>query len=309
MGKITNQDGSRWYTHRSDDGESTERYLSVTTIIDLGVPKPALIGWAAKATAEHAVNNLRKIQSMLEDEEGNRHTGDELAKAKSGAIDWLKGEKNRQSSRAALTGSHIHEAIEAYKLERPYPGIPQAADPWWRPFLHLMESHAPVIMQTEANIFNRSRRYAGTLDTIGVWPSLREWKHPKTGELYFPPPWKDERGPVLLGDYKTGKGPRKGGVWPESALQEAAYSRGEFIETPEGDVEMPEVDGAIAVHLQPGWAEIVPVSIAEQVFQAFLYAYEVARWQLEISNTVIGRPMKVELPKEEQPDDKEQVSA
>lgn len=316
MGRETDQRGNRWYTHQVRDpatGElRTERYLSVTTIIDLGIPKQALIGWAARVTAEHAVDKVEKIRTMLSDDDGKRYTGEELQKAKQGAVDWLKGEKNRNSNRAALKGSHVHDAIEAYKLGRPYPGVPKNAQSYYDAFLDLLANQEPLFLQTEANVYNRPRRYSGTLDAIGIFPKLGEVLKPKSDELWFPPPWKDERGPVLVVDYKTGKGPRKGAVFPEVALQLAAYGNATFIEMPDGsEIPMPEVDGAIAIHLQPGWSEVVPVEIGDvinedgvrvNVFNHFLYAYETARWQEKVSRRVIGKPIATyPLPKDAEP--------
>lgn len=283
--------GGRWYTWPEPDGSGTGRYLRVTTIIDLGVPKQALIGWAARETAFCAVDKQKTLYAMLNDyPDGLQGAELEEAKAKSrqAAIDFLTGARFRTSTRASIKGSHVHEAIEAYKLGRPYPGVPEAAKPWYDAFLRMLDQHKPIFLQTEARVFNRERRYAGTLDTIGVWPSLAEATKPD-GSPAFPKPWKDERGPVLLGDYKTGKGPQKGGVWPESALQESAYANAEFIAGPEGsEFPMPELDGAIIIHLQPGWYELVQVDIGEDVFRAFLYAYEIARWQELTSKNAVG---------------------
>lgn len=263
--------GGRWYVRPG----SSRRYLSVTTIIDLGIPKPALIGWAAKVTAEHAVDNLDKLYALsrakdAEDEEA-------VAAARQGAIDWLKGERYRSVNRAADKGSIVHEAIEAYKLQRPYPGVPPRVKPYYDAFVGLLEKHQPVILQTEANVFNEERRYAGTLDSIGVWPSLAE---------RIPEPWSDERGPVVLCDYKTGSG-----VWPEAALQLAAYRNATFIDGPDGsEIPIPTIDGTIVIHLQEGWCEIIPVETGEDVFRHFLHAYETARWSEETSKAVIHKP-------------------
>lgn len=288
MARITDGSGSRWYVRPGNP----QRYLSVTTIIDLGIPKPQLIGWAAKVTATHAYDNIDVLYSMqkkgavtasaLKDPQ---KASEAIEAARTGAIDWLKGEKNRSKDRAALKGSDVHEAIEAYKLERPFPGVTAAAQPYYDAFMELLDKHEPIILQTEANVYNEERRYAGTLDTIGVWPSLKD---------RIPEPWGDERGPVVLADYKTGKGPGKKGIYPEAALQLAAYRRATFIDAPDGsEIEMPQVDATVVVHLQPGWAEIVPVITDDAVFNHFLHAYETARWTLETSKNVIGKPWEV----------------
>lgn len=310
---VNTPDGGRWYTHNQ------KRYLAVTKIIELGIPKPALIGWAAKETALYAIQNLHKIDAILRDRDGKFLEGEQREAAEKEAYDLLVNARFRSSTRAAVNGSHVHEAIEAKKLQRPYAGVPKAAEPWYTPFVEMLEEYDPIWLQTEANIFSDSRRYAGTLDTIGIWPKLPEVleKHGVDLEKVFPKPWGHADGPVLVGDYKTGKGPKKGGVWPETGLQESAYGHGEYFAAPEGDVAIPplaeavcrcaacgqrriewtppdngvsHLDGAVAIHLQPGFCELVPLEIGEEVFNSFLFAYEVARFQLEISKRVVGRP-------------------
>lgn len=302
MAKVTNRDGSRWYTWPEPDGSGSGRYMSVTTIIDLGIPKPALIGWAAKETAIAAVEKIKSVFAILNDvPEGL--TGAELKAARESqretAIDLLKGARFKKNKEAKLTGSKIHEGIEAYKLGRPFPGVPATLADYWGAFERMLVQQEPVFLQTEANVYNRTRRYAGTLDTIGVWPHLEETftERGLNIEDYYPKPWKDERGPVLVNDYKTGKGPKKGGVWPETALQLSGYRNGEFIAGPEGkEWPMPETDGALAIHLQPGWYELVPVDTGPAVFAHFLHAYETAIWQENTSKGVIGPALTERFP-------------
>lgn len=294
--------GSRWYTWLSPDGQTTERYWSVTTIIKLGIPSPALIEWAAKITAVKALDNLDTLYHLTK--KGQRGE----------AISYLREERFRVVDRARITGAQAHEAIEAYKLGRPFPGVPDDVRDYYEAFLRMLDDQAPHILQTEAKVFNRTRRYAGQLDSIAVFPKLAD-RVPRScpscrakailGEGHAPDcatpdlpatefTFGDERGPVLVVDYKTGKGPKKGGVYPDVALQLAAYDRAEFIGMPDGtEHPLPLIDGAVAIHLQPGWSELVPVHTGEAVWRAFLHAYEVARWQEEVSKGVIGRPIAV----------------
>lgn len=370
------QSGNRWYIWQDRARGVKERYLSVTTIIDLGIPKPALTGWAAREAATWAVDNLPAIQALLAKATTEAGTvvpvaelqalaqrlggpgisatklralitlhADEavvdrqvLKDARQEAIDLVKGAPWRMSDKAKIRGSHVHDAIEAFKLERPYPGVPADALDYYVGFLRMLDDQRPYFLQTEANVYNRTRLHAGRLDTIGVWPKLADAREPLGGLPYFPrrcsacgrpehehaesqTEGQDEgtptvyvpcdvdkgeqpaaftwaggetRGPVLIGDYKTGKGPRRGGVYAEVGLQGAAYRNSEFIAGPEGtEFPMPEVDGAIAIHLQPGWCELVPVETGDDIYTAFLYAREVARFQLDIAGTVVHQPVAV----------------
>ena len=99
-----------------------ERYRSVTSIISGGLPKPALIGWAKKVTAEYAVANLESLKVLVADDPA-------------GAVDWLKGAAYRDRDRKADIGLAIHAAAEAYVLEAPYPAWPEAVAPYMRAFV------------------------------------------------------------------------------------------------------------------------------------------------------------------------------
>jgi hypothetical protein len=188
--------GNRWYLHPLADGSRTERYMSVTTVIDLGIPKPALKAWAAKLAAEYAVANRDIVGLMIE-------RGDEDA-----ARDLIKNAHTRYRERAALRGSQIHEAIEAYVLNRPYPGVPEPARESYEQFLRFLEAYKPDVEQAEAAIFNRSRRIAGTGDSVMVF------EHPVLLKHRFIEPAPGAKTVRLLVDYKTGKAGRRKNIWP-----------------------------------------------------------------------------------------------
>jgi hypothetical protein len=89
-------------------------------------------------------------------------------------------------------------------------------------------------------------------------------------------------------DMKTGKG-----VYPEVALQLAAYRNAEFIGLADGsEAEMPDVDACAVLHLpEAGGYELVDVRADADVFRTFLYVREVFRWQNEASKSVILGPL------------------
>src|SRR4051812_27354998 len=97
----TTRGSKRFYTWRS------ENYWSVTTILQ-AVPKPALINWAKKFTAEYAVEHFSALAELVKTDPD-------------GAVDWLKGAAYRDRDRKADIGSHIHAAAEAYVLGKPFP--------------------------------------------------------------------------------------------------------------------------------------------------------------------------------------------
>ena len=56
---------------------------------------------------------------------------------------------------------------------------------------------------------------------------------------------------------------------------------------------MPEVDGGIVVHVTPDHCDAYIVKCDETIFERFLFIVEAARWQHEISKTVIGDILEV----------------
>lgn len=317
MTQITNTDGSRWYNWPSADRTKTHRHWSVTTIIDRGVPKPALKWWAAKATAEWCVDNMETLATILTapvvesyrpiplerleelaNEEGLvdpqklallvqlarsvEFEAEAINAARDEAVDLAKGSHRRTTKRAALKGSHVHKAIEAYHLRKPYPGVPEVVQGQYDEFLRFLADHRPIVEQTEASVYNREWFYAGTLDAIMLFPTLAELLQ----EAGLFEPTEEQPWPRLIVDVKTSGS----GVYPEVGLQMSAYKHAEFIAGPDGSEHpMPEIHGAAVLWLPAdGEYELRPVGIGDEVFRSFLYAYEILRWDETISKGVLA---------------------
>lgn len=246
----TNQSGSRYYTWRG------ENYYSVTTIIGGGLPKPALINWAKKFTAEYACDHLEALNALVKDD-------------REGAVDWLKNAAWRDRDKKAELGTHLHEAMEAYVLGKPFPRWDDAVAGRMLKFEKFLKDYEPVYEMTEATVFNKTYRYAGTLDAVV--------------HLSGPPP-----GYYIL-DMKSGKA-----VYPEVALQLAMYRFAEFVGLPDGsEAPMPQVDGACALHLTDHDYQLVDVLADDAVFKTAMHVREVYRWQQELSKQVLRGELKV----------------
>lgn len=226
------------------------RFWSVTTILSGGVPKPALLPWGIKMVAEGAVEAVRSgaLVPMVEQ--------DEMA-----AVQFLKGLPYAKRDRAANLGTEIHQAIEVLAQGKPWPDWPLPIRPHMDRFREFSQAFRPEWLASEATVYSRTQAYAGTLDAIV-----------RIGDR------------TLLLDVKTGKA-----IYPEVALQLAAYRHAEFIGLPDGNEEpMPAVDGAVALHLTDQGFSLIEVETSERVFNAFLYAREVFRWQEETSKGVVS---------------------
>lgn len=252
-----------------------ERYWSVTTIIGGGIPKDALKWWAAKSVAEFAYDEASNWLGMTRDR----------------AVDYLKREPFRFTAGRADVGSAVHAVAEAYALKKPAPPMRTLEErAIVAAFLDFTKRARPTFVATEASVYSRAQKYAGTLDAIADFPldALAE---------LGPHPWTptDGAGHVrLLIDYKTGGDVADGkGVYPEAALQLNAYAGADFIGLPDGtEGAMPAVDGAAVLQIgAQGW-RFVPVRLGDDVRKAFLYAREVYRWCESTSKTVLGDPLE-----------------
>lgn len=270
-----------------------ERLWSVTTLLGAGLPKEALVGWAAKHTAEVAVRKRDAWLPMAEEDE-------------QAAINFLKGSRFRTSEKAADRGTNLHAVIEALALgaEPPDHDLPHV-----KQIERFFAEHEPEFLLSEATVYNLKYRYAGTLDGVVRFHAgpLKD-----TGDLLFDAKTTDKSVvPIRPGAALP--------PYPEVALQMAAYRGGEYVglAPPEMRYEggrryylwhesiphepMPEVVGGVALAVFPDGFNLVPVDIGEDAWRGFLAAREVARWSLVTSKTVLSKPVVLtpDSPKEE----------
>jgi hypothetical protein len=251
--------GKRLYA----DPLTGEKFWSVTTIISGGLPKPALLPWGIKSVAEVAVAKRKTLMAMTgECERNGACTPADWCPSCDAAVRWLKSAPYQQRDKAADLGTKIHEAAEAYKLGKPMPPWPDDISPTMAQYERFLLAFAPSFDQVEQTVYNRTQRYAGTLDAILVLSDGRR----------------------LLVDYKTVKA-----VYPEVSLQLAAYRYAEYMRLPDNtEAPVPPVDGAAVLHLTPDAWQFIDVRADEAVFTAFLYCRETFRFMEELSKQVIG---------------------
>lgn len=231
-----------------------ESFVSVTTLLG-ALSKPALVNWAAKEVAEYAIEHLPEITALA-------------AADKPGAIRALKGSPWQKRDEAADLGTYVHNQIEAHILGQTPPPPPGLVAQRVAHFTQWLDDYRPEFEASEATVYNRNCRYAGTLDMIAV----------VGGQRY-------------IIDVKT----TKSGVYPEHALQLAAYAHAEFIGAPDGsEVPMPSIDAGAVLWINPRGYEFTRVRIDTDVFSYFLSI--AGAW--EFQNTV-GRSAilgQVEVP-------------
>lgn len=210
--------------------------------------KPALKSWGERVVAEYAVERRAEWLPLAD--------ADPAA-----AIRAIKGAPYQQASDAADRGTAVHAAIESLTLGRPVPDKwPITVADRMEHFDRFVEEYQPEWLAAEATVYNRRRHYAGTLDGIC-----------RIG------------GATYVLDVKTSKG-----VYPDMALQLAAYRHAEFIGAPDGtEVPLPTTDGAVILHLRPDGYSLVEVRSDEEILRAFLHIAQAHRWMIETSKTAI----------------------
>jgi hypothetical protein len=291
--------GRRFYTF----GDPPEAFWSVTTLINGGVPK-FLHAHYAKLAAELAYDAIlergpnsrasaiaRRLARRGRADVQERQARGELTSIKLAklsprdlALRWIKGAAERHRDAAGDRGKAVHEEAEQLVLAHARETSRLILDhgaiaPWpdelaayQDAFVAWVDDFAPEFLAAEATVFNRAQAYAGTLDTIV--------------RLTLP----DGMRLVVLVDYKSGKA-----IYPEVALQLAAYARAEFIGAPDGVTELPmiAVDAGAVLHLTPKGYQFRLVRIDEPILAAFLYAREVFRFVNETSKTVLLQDLTV----------------
>ncbi|MGW5637127.1 hypothetical protein [Streptomyces sp. NPDC003832] len=257
--QTTQSGGSRFYFSEVDPDT---RYPGVTSIIGM-LPKPFLAIWQAKMAAELAVDSLSIIEQMAE-------------RDRDGAIAYLRGAANRYTKQRATIGSKAHDLFERMirgeRIGRVHPDMV----PYQRLFAEFLDSVQPELLRAEDIAWSDTHRYAGSFDGI-VRVRLNDRGRPDpAGEPA-----------LVMVDWKTSKD-----TYPDVALQLAAYSRADVIITPDGARQpMPELDGAMVLHITDSKASFKPVRTGDDVFAQFLHLRETFEWVHRISRTVIGAPI------------------
>ncbi|MFJ9161207.1 hypothetical protein ACIRPS_30905 [Streptomyces griseoviridis] len=237
------------------------KYPGVTSIVAM-LPKPFLVWWAARMTAEAAVSNLPAVASIAERDEA-------------GAVDYLRNAHSRYTKLRARVGSEAHDLFERMIRGEAIGRVHPDLEPYREGFAEFLDVVRPELVRAEDIAWSDSHEYAGSFDAI-----LRV----RLGEDGKP---DHENGTwhLLIVDWKTSKS-----TYPDVALQMSAYAQADKIVAPDGTSEpMPEFDGAAVLHITPeGWA-FKPVRIDREVFDTFLTLRRVFTWDRETSKSVIGR--------------------
>lgn len=282
------------------DPDTGRKYRSVTTILNQGVPKEALIFWAGNTVAESAMLNLPMLVKASR-----------RPQTRAEAQEWLSRAHTRKKDERADIGTAVHNLIEAHVLGQP---IPQQLldDPDLHPYLAHFEAFTTdwqvSFEASEMVVANEDQEYAGTLDYLLRSPRIVDAMC-AAGLL----PEGADRDMCLMGDTKTGGEVCTGddlcvrarpsefktcvggthsikGVYAEAGLQMSAYRAATVGWLRDGSkVPMPDTHPVgVVLHLRPEGYVLAPLRCDEQVFDLFNHARWVAQWTSEVSKTVVA---------------------
>lgn len=248
--KIVKRSNGRnhWYI----DLETGERVPGVTTIIDHGLPKKALINWSANATAEYAIDNWDELTTL----------------APSARLKKLQGGRYASKDEAANRGTQVHKLGERL-IRGEKVVVPDLLRPYVDSYVRFMDEFQIRARYVEPVVYSATHRYVGTLDLFVdiLLPDMPEYDH-------LP---RDDDGYVCdcLIDAKT----NRSGIFGETSLQLAGYRYAEFMQPdpddPESAFDMPEVTWTGAIWIRPNGYSLLPLVAGPEQHRAFLYAQQV----------------------------------
>lgn len=235
-----------------------EQFVSVTTVISGGVPKPALKNWGERTVAEFAVDNMDTLKSL----------------DRAAAVDLAKRAPYRSSDAAAARGSDVHDWAENYVLGHAIAvsDAPVGHQGYMKAFLKFLDEWQPKYEMTEASVYNRKYGYAGTLDALMHVPGLG----------------------LCLVDYKTSRGVYGETALQLASYRYAEF----IGMPDGSEVPMPEVNYCLILHLKPRSYSFVPVEADETAFRYFLYAQQVRHFCEDVSKTVLLPAMRPVRPED-----------
>lgn len=156
--------GSRFYVREG------VKLPGVTSVINM-LPKPFLVNWAAKMTAEFAADQIGTLLPLV------------LSDRKA-AVELMSGASRRYTKGAGEVGTAAHALFEQMATGKD----PGRQHPDMQPFVDhfkaFLDKFQPEIIAQEQTVWNETEGYAGSFDAvvnIGGERIVVDWKTTKSG--------------------------------------------------------------------------------------------------------------------------------
>lgn len=240
-----------------------QKVPGVTTVLSNGIPKPALVGWAARTVAEYTIERLAIVDgkviadNLINDLKlfnDSRKWPEKLSGdlPRIGLAKLLGQVQYAERDAAGNRGTAVHDLAERLARGEEV-DVPEELSGHVASYVRFLEEWQPTDAVLERVVVNRRWQYMGKLDMIATLPEL---------------------GRTLL-DIKTSRS----GPFEEVALQLAGYRYCEAMIGPDGtEVPMPEVDSCAVVWVRADGYDVFRFQAGPAEHRIFLYAKQVGDW-------------------------------
>ena len=211
----------------------------VTTLISNGLPKPALVKWAANSAADLACDEWDTLAGLPISERRKR----------------IAGAPDAKRNAAAVRGTRIHALAEPLSMGKQV-NVPDELAGHVESCVRFLDEWNPEIRYVEAPVYHEKYLYAGTLDLLA-----------------------DIGGETWLLDYKTSASGAYGDTaFQLSAYRFATHLLDDQDEGLDPVVvTMPKVDKCGVVWLRADGYDLYEYTADESVWRQFLYIQQVAK--------------------------------
>lgn len=229
---------------RSADHQYTyegKTYPGVTGVLKVLDKSGPLMAWAARNTAEAAIEQVKNLPSLL------------ASVGAEGVVRALTARSGWKRDEAANLGTEVHALADLVVNAKPTPPMAEAVRSrvlayaaWWK-------ASGWKLRLSEALVVNPDMGYGGTFDLLAY----------------------DREGRTVLADVKTGKG-----VYREAVLQLCAYGLAQYV-APMGSptaYPMPKPDRYVVLHVTTEAVREIEVAVGDMERWAFMGCMDLHRW-------------------------------
>ncbi|MGH2511387.1 MAG: hypothetical protein ACRDGQ_01730 [Candidatus Limnocylindrales bacterium] len=218
-------------------------YPGVTGIIKILDKSDVLMNWAARQTAEAAINLAPNIPALL------------ATSGKEGVVKLFTARSSWKNEQAKLKGTEVHAIADLVVNGKPTGDlITDAARPLVDHYVDWWQRSGWKIRLSEAYVIDRELGYGGTFDLLAY----------------------DMEGETVLADVKTGSG-----VFIETILQLAAYGMAELVNPVGSELTypMPRIDRHVVLHVSETGVREIELEVSQSDREAFGAALVLSRWR------------------------------